>query len=422
VTDLFERAEESARRCLDDWDPLALMSVAEANVVTELLAKAIFELPAIVRARACLQDPLEDQGSHQTDFADGERRTMITRFTLLIPVTGNLDLLLRSLPVRGPQTAFFGQLAKVVDDRPPVWELDGSILRLYCNDATDVTRAKEYFNVQLDLIEHLLALIGAETREHNQRMADLIPRAVAQRQAELLADRDHYASIGFPITQRADAGAYHVPITRKKITLARSAASAASNRYAPEPFLADADYEAVLDVIHSARNALERAPSTTSKLEEPEIRDLLLVLLNAHFEGKAAGEVFNGSGKTDILIRDGDHNVFIGECKIITQKSGAKSVVTHALNQLLGYLTPRDTKAALLLLIRDRDVSAVVGQAFQEIRRHPNYKRTGSITSDERYDLVIHANGDKNREIRLACLPFLIAAKQPKDGPGQTAP
>ena len=38
--------------------------------------------------------------------------------------------------------------------------------------------------------------------------------------------------------------------------------------------------------------------------------------LNAQFEGKAAGEVFNGQGKTDILIREGGRNAFIAECKV----------------------------------------------------------------------------------------------------------
>jgi hypothetical protein len=33
-----------------------------------------------------------------------------------------------------------------------------------------------------------------------------------------------------------------------------------------------------------------------------EIRNLLLIGLNSHFEGQAAGEVFNNTGKTDILI------------------------------------------------------------------------------------------------------------------------
>ena len=58
------------------------------------------------------------------------------------------------------------------------------------------------------------------------------------------------------------------------------------------------------------------APVDDHALDEETIRDLLLALLNAQFEGAAAGEVFNAAGKTDILIRAGDRNVFIAECKI----------------------------------------------------------------------------------------------------------
>ena len=165
--------------------------------------------------------------------------------------------------------------------------------------------------------------------------------------------------------------------------------------------------------MRNARNALERSPSMSAKLGEEETRDLLLVALNAQFEGKAAGEVFNCTGKTDILVRDGDRNLFIGECKIFDPKNkqSVAHVVTSALDQLLGYLTWRDTKAALLLFIRDANVSAIVDKAFAAISSHPNHKRPGRISTEERHDYVLHANGDMNREIHLAFLPFLIATK-----------
>jgi hypothetical protein len=87
-------------------------------------------------------------------------------------------------------------------------------------------------------------------------------------------------------------------------------------------------------------------------------------------------------------------------------------VVTDALSQLLGYLVWRDTNAALLLFIRDADVSAVTDKALEAIRKHPNYKRPGKIRSEERYDFVIHTDGDANRDIHLAFLPFLIGTRK----------
>src|SRR5262249_10958172 len=85
---------------------------------------------------------------------------------------------------------------------------------------------------------------------------------------------------------------------------------------------------------------MERSPRTFAKLEEEEIRDHFLLQLNGHYEGSATGETFNAAGKTDILVREGNRNLFIGECKIWH----GSNKFAEAIDQLLGYLTWRDTK------------------------------------------------------------------------------
>jgi len=288
---------------------------------------------------------------------------------------------------------------------------------LHCDNPADADRAKAHFERALDEIEKRLAWTQADIRRHNEQLAKQLPALVSQRRAKLLRDRDLQASIGYPITKRPDADSYTTPLKPRKITPGHPARpSGRANPYAPEPAIDDADYEAVLAVLRNARNALERSPTMSAKLDEEETRDLLLVMLNAQFEGKAAGEVFNGAGKTDILVREGDRNVFIGECKIFDPKNkqSVESVVTGALDQLLSYLVWRDTKAALLLFVRDANVSAVVGKALTAISGHPNHKRPGKVRTEERHDFVLHANGDTNREIRLAFLPFLITSKAPQ--------
>jgi hypothetical protein len=160
-------------------------------------------------------------------------------------------------------------------------------------------------------------------------------------------------------------------------------------------------------VLRNSRNALERNPSTVEKLTEEQIRDLLLINLNAQFEGTAAGEVFNGYGKTDILIRVEDRNIFIGECKVWA----GPATMDEALEQIFKYLVWRDTKAAILLFIRNKDVTAVIKKAVEKIEDHPNFKRRGPAHSDERIDFVMHATGDPDREINLALLPFALRVK-----------
>jgi hypothetical protein len=69
----------------------------------------------------------------------------------------------------------------------------------------------------------------------------------------------------------------------------------------------------------------------------------------------------------------------------------------------------RETKAALLLFIRTGETTTIIEKAIAEIKKHPNFKRArGTVVAGERYDFVLHANGDPNQKIRLAFLPFAL--------------
>jgi hypothetical protein len=276
-------------------------------------------------------------------------------------------------------------------------------------------KVRRYFDSQLGKVEKCLSLCRGDIARHNARLRELVSSVIAERKAGLMADRRLEASLGFPAPPRAEAPQFAVPVARRKIeTLRRPAANAPSQ---PEWVLPEAQYEQALTVLRNARNALERGPAMTAYLDEEKIRDLLLVFLNAQFEGAAAGEVFNAAGKTDILIRAEDRNVFIAECKIWK----GPTTIRDALGQLLSYLTWRDTKAALLVFIRHGEPpTEVINKAIKEIEGHPNYKRTFRTGEDgERYNFIVHAAGDPDREIRLAFLPFAL---QDRDNPRQRRP
>ncbi|MGW0651329.1 hypothetical protein ACWD4T_21365 [Streptomyces umbrinus] len=156
---------------------------------------------------------------------------------------------------------------------------------------------------------------------------------------------------------------------------------------------------------------LERNPTTVAKLGEEDIRNQILIGLNATFEGQAAGEVFNGNGKTDILVREGGRNIFIAECKIW---SGPKAVTEALDEQLLRYLVWRDTKAAFLLFIKEGNPSEIIRKAADRIREHPQCKRLLSSEENERHDFEFKATNDSSREIRLAFIPFVLPAPTPR--------
>ncbi len=397
--DLRAGLEATARKVsedLDRWNPDELLALPESDVVDHLVAAHSVKCPRLRRDEAHLLPVAEEAQTFEDRFFGEHVTRRVTRLTLVVPYDG--------------EKVIFSMRASHFSINPPSATVaDGELHLTWLGQGADAAAVRAQFDRQLDQIEELLSWSQRDIDQHNRTIRATTPGLVAQRRAKLLRDRDLEAGLGFPVRRRADASTYSVPVRRRRITPSSTPSPKANGPFRPEPVLADADYEAALAVLRNARNALERSPSMTAKLTEEQIRDLLLVNLNAQFEGRAGGEVFNGAGKTDILIREGDRNVFIGECKIW---KGPKTI-RDALDQLLGYLVWRDTKAALLLFIRSGNVTETIKKSIAEIEGSPTYKRRGlHHHSEERADFVLHARGDPAREIQLAFLPFALGANE----------
>ena len=215
-------------------------------------------------------------------------------------------------------------------------------------------------------------------------------RQVAQRGSAL--DK----ALGIPIRARPVDEQIPIPITRKRLTPAPVVGGQ------PDPALEEKIYEDVVRTIDRMAVAMERT-STAFGLSEPQIRDLILIVLNANYDGQAMGEAFNAGGKTDILLRWQNRHAFIGECKFWT---GQKSV-TDAVDQLLSYTTWRDTKAALVVFIKDRkDIGAVIELAKEAVESHPDCEGIDSTRTEwdscTRY--VLRKPEDRTRKVAVALI------------------
>jgi len=168
-------------------------------------------------------------------------------------------------------------------------------------------------------------------------------------------------------------------------------------------------YAESLRLLRGARNAMERLSLLTTDMSEERLRDVLLVALNAYFEGQSTGETLNGKGKLDILIRIGDRNVSLSECKFY---DGPKSV-TKALNQLLGYTDNGGRRTSLLIFYREKDPDARIADTIAAIRAHPQCESFDSSNADEdrQWGFVVRGSGDPGRAPRaeVAFIPFVIA-------------
>jgi hypothetical protein len=170
-----------------------------------------------------------------------------------------------------------------------------------------------------------------------------------------------------------------------------------------EPFLTRESLNSVIELINNAGLAFERTPKAFSKLEEEDLRDVLLSTLNAVFKGEATGETFCKSGKTDIYIRFSAKDLLICECKFW---DGEKSYA-EALEQLFRYLTWRESYGILITFSKRSSFSEVITKAIDVISAHSTTV-SGSIRKiSESYFTTVHSfPDDKTKHIEIHHILF----------------
>lgn len=262
-------------------------------------------------------------------------------------------------------------------------------------------RVKADLDGTLAAIKQHLGWLGQSVATWNGTLPAKVQVLVDQRRAKLLKDRTAVANLGFKLRERPGAAkTYAAPVARKKVVPAMPPAS--SVPWKPEPVLDDAIYGRILEVIANGAVLMERSPSAFHHMGEEALRTHFLFLLNGQFEGAATAETFNYEGKTDILVRQDGKNLFIAECKFW----GGPKVLTDTINQLLGYTSWRDTKAAILIFNRNKDFTRVLEQIRPTVQVHPNCKRLVSQPSETQWQFVFGQRDDFNREIAVTVMAF----------------
>jgi hypothetical protein len=240
-------------------------------------------------------------------------------------------------------------------------------------------------------------------RGFNESLAGLARTAITQRRDKLLASQNLVAGLGIPLKRRPDPPAtYTAPEVKRK--LAPRLPPASAGKFKPDPFLEEAEYQYILSVIEDMVKVMERSPKAFHDCDEEALRTHFLVPLNGHYEGHATGETFNYEGKTDILIRSGGRNIFVAECKIW----GGPARLTETIDQLLGYLTWRDSKAAILIFNRNKDFSKVLAAIPGTMTAHPNFHRDEGKQGNTRLRFEFCHKDDAAKMIHITVMAFDI--------------
>lgn len=251
-----------------------------------------------------------------------------------------------------------------------------------------------------------LPTIHDETKPWNDRLENLIQQALESRKGIVSKKFDFMEKIGLKVNPKSTE--YLVPptITKKAIP---TPATETSKTVAKEkvPILQEEVYRDIREVLYNVGKAIERKPSLYKDKHEEDLRDVFLLFLETRYEATTGiGEAFNKKGKTDILLKyakDGT-NLFVAECKFW---KGQKKL-TEGIDQLLGYLTHRDTKTALIFFVDQKEMTTVVSTIKTEIIKHENYSRHIKDTYEHsiNYEFTLPDDGDKKIQIEVMLFHF----------------
>jgi hypothetical protein len=351
-------------------------------------------LPSLREDLAHVEEPRE--ATRKVILHGIQRQVDATRYTVRIPFWGH--------------TGLFRHYPGIQSSTPPRATLNDRELALHLIGYGNVTahELKDEIDKTISGIKQCLEQQRAGVEECNRLIRETARAKLEERKARILQSKSIAASLPYPLRPRGDAPQTYISSElRRTITPARAPSASPAQSFTPEPTIDEADYQHILKVIGDMAIMMERSPRTFAKLGEEEIRDHFLLQLNGHYEGSATGETFNAAGKTDILVRQDNRNLFIAECKIW---DGRKTLL-EAIDQLLDYLTWRDTKAAIVIFSRNKDFSAVLDVIKVEIEHHPNKKRGPQSEGETRFRYVFGRREDRNREIIVTIMAFSVPSQ-----------
>lgn len=218
--------------------------------------------------------------------------------------------------------------------------------------------------------------------------------AIGARRHQLERQGDLLKNLSIPLRRRADAP-NPTPLPKpKRVVKPLPRPRKVEQEYG----LSDEDYEYILKILRHESRSFEATPEAFAKLAEENLRDVVLAHLNGHFEGDAAGERFRKKGKTDICIEHGNRAAFVAECKLW---KGPRAF-SEAIDQLLGYLTWRDTKTALLVWNKTvKDFAKLQQSVPGLLNEHSRFVRTAESGQAGEWRVVFRSAGDDGREITV---------------------
>lgn len=390
-------AEKEMADEVQAMDAARLLNTDVGAFAEYLVARHGFDVPHLLTDRIYLDEPAEANvdvsGDPLRAILDRSRPVYVpgTTFTYHIPFVGDQELML----LTPSTTTTIWPEGKVTPDNEIVWSFTAASAQASPNNE---------FQQNLERIEKYLDFVRKDVEPWMKSFPGRVRSTIEARRQRLIFDRERASQLGYPIRRREDAArTYSVPLARKKVVMPPEPATRTAGAEL-EPNLAMEIYDNILRVIARAVEMIGRSPRTFCNFDENALRDQLLLALNNEYEGSATGETFNYEGKTDIFVRIGGRVVFIGECKFW---KGPKALLA-AIDQVLSYLSWHDTKAAIVLFHKGRNLTQVLGQIPGVIKDHSAWVEGLPFESAIGHRTLLRHPEDEGRKVTLTVLAFQV--------------
>ena len=260
---------------------------------------------------------------------------------------------------------------------------------------------KKIFQREMKLIRTCLARAKKQVVDYRNALPDLVQEAVRNRRDRLKRHDNIAALLDIPVKSKSDVPTIN-PVTvevRRPPALSKPPKSG----LVPEPGITDQSLEQILHFIRHQGRTFERTPNTFAVHGEEDLRNIILAQLNGHFQGKASSELFRFKGKTDICIEEQNRAAFVAECKLWR---GSRSLQS-ALDQLMNYLTWRDSKAALIVInVKNKDFTKILDAMPSTLSNHSLFLQ--SLPSPEEGEWRIQARSAEDEGRRVIVHVFVF--------------
>lgn len=338
---------------LDKEDSSYLLQVDFNEYLNFLVEQAKWE-PLLWDESQMTVEPFTTKLQRRDEFHDGQTyQVEVQRFRLRIPISPHSQ---RADYFKFGPSKWWGA--------EPEWRFEDDIL------IHEVEATEQAVQKGIEEVRFWLGNRNKEIEAGNKQLEDHI-RPVWEAKRKRLEERQSNTDallhkLNIPLHQDPNAKVKPIEIKPRHLRTIMEKPKPTSKA---EVTLNQSDVMSLVVFIEQYTRQFEVAPRTYQKMDEEELRDLLVGMMNANYPGSTTSETFSKLGRTDISLRVDSGHVLICECKFW---SGANAY-RDAMDQLFKYLTWRQNYGVLIHFCKLKDMTVAVSEGKRAVTEHSSF-------------------------------------------------